>query len=411
MDHEGGRGPALLSRLSRRINGGRWIPEIDGLRFLAIVLVLLSHAVVASNLAAGRAVVQGPFGSGSSPGHLDWLLAVAAHGTTGVLLFFVVSGFVLGLPFIRNQRAGHGPMPLWPYFRRRITRIEPPYLLVMTVLFVGATLAGSHVGLGRYVASVTYMYGTYYGTDSILNSVAWSLEVEVQFYVLVPALALLLCAGLPIRRRTKIVGVVLLASVLNAAGVIVAYPSVFTTIQYFLLGWLLADVYVDSWDETPTPARRWDLVGAVALAAVLGIALLPANLFRSLAPWLLFTICYAAFRSVGLRRALSNRWIATIGGMCYSIYLVHYPLFVLMGRHLPVAHLQPDLAFAVTCAVLLPIGLLVSAVFFVLVERPCMDPAWAERALARVRRAIAARPAGDAVVVVIPDLEDVGVPR
>jgi peptidoglycan/LPS O-acetylase OafA/YrhL len=90
---------------------------------------------------------------------------------------------------------------------------------------------------------------------------------------------------------------------------------------------------------------------------------------------------------------------------------VHYPLFVLMGRHLPVAHLQPDLAFVVTCAVLLPIGLLASAVFFVLVERPCMDPAWPERARARVRHAIAARPPGDAVVVVIPDLEDVGIPR
>jgi peptidoglycan/LPS O-acetylase OafA/YrhL len=408
MDHEGGRGRALLSRLSRRTSGGRWIPEIDGLRFLAIALVLLSHAVVASNLAAGRAVVQAPFGSGSSPGRLGWFLAVAAHGTTGVLLFFMVSGFVLALPFVRAQRADHGPMPLWPYFRRRITRIEPPYVLVMTVLFVGASLAGTHVGVGRYVASLTYMYGTYYGTDSILNSVAWSLEVEVQFYVLVPALALLLCAGLPIRRRTKIVALALLASGLNAAGVIVAYPSVFTTIQYFLMGWLLADVYVDSWRETPTPGRRWDIVGAVALAAVLGIGLLPATLFRSLAPWLLFTICYSVFRSVGLRRALSNRWIATIGGMCYSIYLVHYPIFVLLGRHLPVEDLQPDLAFAVTCALLLPIGLLASAVFFVLVERPCMDPAWPEHARARVRRAIRARPATDAAVVVIPDLEDVG---
>jgi peptidoglycan/LPS O-acetylase OafA/YrhL len=105
---------------------------------------------------------------------------------------------------------------------------------------------------------------------------------------------------------------------------------------------------------------------------------------------------------------LSNRWIATIGGMCYSIYLVHYPIFVLLGRHLPVEDLQPDLAFAVTCALLLPIGLLASAVFFVLVERPCMDPAWPEHARARVRRAIRARPATDAAVVVIPDLEDVG---
>jgi peptidoglycan/LPS O-acetylase OafA/YrhL len=253
------------------------------------------------------------------------------------------------------------------------------------------------------------MCGTYYGTDSVLNSVAWSLEVEVQFYVLVPALALLLCAGLPIRRRTKIVGLAVFASALNATGVIVAYPSIFTTIQYFVLGWLLADIYVDGWNETPTPARRWDLVGAVALVAALGISLVPANLFRSLAPWLLFTICYSVFRSVGLRRVLSNRWVATIGGMCYSIYLVHYPIFVLLGRHLPGARLHPDLTFAVACALLLPIGLLASAVFFVLVERPCMDPAWPERARAWMRRALTALPFGDAPVVVLPDMEEVGV--
>jgi peptidoglycan/LPS O-acetylase OafA/YrhL len=408
MHREGGRGPALLSRLSRRTSGGRWIPEIDGLRFLAIALVLLSHVVVASDIAAGRSVVQAPFGSGSSPGRLDWFLTVAAQGTTGVLLFFMVSGFVLGLPFIRNQRSGGGSMPLWPYFRRRITRIEPPYLLVMTVLFVCATLAGAHVGLGRYLASVTYMYGTYYGTDSILNSVAWSLEVEVQFYVVVPALALLLCVGLPMQRRAKILALAVLMSAVNASGVITAYPFLLTTIQYFLLGWLLADIYVDGWHETPSPGRRWDVVGVLALAAVLGIALLHPALGRALAPWLLFTLCYAFFRSIDLRRALSNRWLATIGGMCYSIYLVHYPIFILLGSHLrSIGRLQPDLAFAATCLILLPIGLVASAVFFVLVERPCMDPAWPDRLRDRLRRPA---PLVEEIVV-IPDLEEVTVGR
>jgi peptidoglycan/LPS O-acetylase OafA/YrhL len=402
MIHEGGRGPALLSRLSRRTSGGRWIPEIDGLRFVAIAVVLLSHVVIASNLGAGRVVVQPPFGSGSSPGHLDPFLAIAAHGTTGVLLFFVVSGFVLALPFIRNRRAGNAPLPLWPYFRRRIMRIEPPYLLVITALFIGATLAGAHVGWGRYLASITYMYGTYYGTDSILNSVAWSLEVEVQFYVLVPALALLLCVGLRKSRRMKIVGLALFASACNASGVMVAYPSVFTTIQYFLLGWLLADIYVEDWGETPLAAPAWDVVGALALVAMFGIALLPANLFRAVAPWVLFLVCCAAFRSVGLRRALSNRWIATIGGMCYSIYLVHYPLFVLLGRHLPLADVQPDVACVIAAVVLVPAALFASAVFFVLVERPTMDPAWP----GRLRRAIASRPAADEVVV-IPEVDEV----
>jgi peptidoglycan/LPS O-acetylase OafA/YrhL len=327
-----------------------------------------------------------------------------------VLLFFMVSGFVLGLPFVRNRRAGGGPVALWPYFRRRITRIEPPYLLVMTLLFVGATIAGAHVGLGRFVASVTYMYGSYYGSDPVLNSVAWSLEVEVQFYVLVPALALVLCVGLPRRRRMRIVGLAVLATVLNTAGLVVAYASVFSTIQFFLLGWLLADIYVDTWDEAPEPGRRWDLVGAVGLALTLGLAFLPA-VARPLTPWLLFFTCYAIFRSVALRGTLSNRWIATIGGMCYSIYLVHYPLFILLSRHLGwVAPLQPDIALALACAVVIPAGLVAGTIFFVLVERPCMDPAWPERARNRLHGTVRPVAQSDALVV-IPDIEEVPVPR
>ena len=57
-------------------------------------------------------------------------------------------------------------MPLWPYFRRRITRIEPPYLLVMAFLFVTGSLAGTQVGFGHFLASLTYMHGAYYGATA-----------------------------------------------------------------------------------------------------------------------------------------------------------------------------------------------------------------------------------------------------
>lgn len=396
----------LLSRLSRRTSGGRWIPEIDGLRFLAIALVLADHVAVALNVATGLSVVEPPFGSATQSSHPSLLSSFIGGGSVGVLLFFMVSGFVLALPFIRNQRAGGAPKPLWPYFRRRITRIEPPYLIVMTFLFVTASLAGTQVGFGHFLASLTYMHGAYYGADTPVNSVAWSLEIEVQFYVLVPALALLLCAGGRSVRRWRIVLLAAMASAFHAAGIVTAFAFLGSSIQFFLLGWLLADVYVADWGEQPRSGYRGDVLGWASLVAiVIGLAFVPATLGHAIVPWLVFACGYAAFRSVGLRRALSNRWVATVGGMCYSIYLIHYALFISMSRYLrPLRGLPSPVALLAACLVLIPLALAAGAAFFVLVERPCMDPAWPERV--RVRFARTTERSQTDRVVVIPEAVD-----
>jgi peptidoglycan/LPS O-acetylase OafA/YrhL len=400
------RGDALLSRLSRRTTGGRWIPEIDGLRFVAIALVLADHATVALSLATHAILVEGPFGSASEPARLAPVAAILRRGSVGVLVFFMVSGFVLALPFVRSRASGGHPVDLGRYLRRRVTRIEPPYVITMTVLFVAASLAGSPVGLGHYVASLGYLHGAYFGTDSPLNGVAWSLEIEVQFYVAVPALALLVCAGGRILRRSRIILIVALAIVSQMFGFLTAHTFLGSSIQFFLLGWLLADLYITDWTEAPRPARIWDLVGFATVPLLLvGLATVPPPVEHVLTPWLVFALGYSALRSISFRRVLSNRWIATIGGMCYSIYLVHYALFVMVQRFLgPVGRLPASVAPVVSLLVLVPSAVVVGAVFFVLVERPCMDPHWLDRAIGRIRDAGTHRPRpDDGLTVVIPD--------
>ena len=230
----------------------------------------------------------------------------------------------------------------------------------------------------------------------------------MQFYLLVPALALLLCVGRRGVRRRRILVLALAAVALQVLGLITAYTFLGSSIQFFLLGWLLADIYLVDWREAPTPARIWDVVaGAALLALVVGLAEVGTQTQHALAPWLVFALGYAAFRGTGARRLLSNPWIATIGGMCYSIYLVHYPLFVLMSRPLtPVGYLPTDAGLILAFVVLVPVALLVGATFFVLVERPCMDPAWPER-LARRLRATRRSAAIDDGPIRIPDLEQV----
>src|SRR4051812_49366863 len=109
----------LERRLSRRTTSGRIIREIDGLRFVAITFVVLFHL--------GGLVKAHAAGGTSS------LLRVVNTGGYGVQLFFVVSGFVLSLPFAAHRLRNGRVVSLRAYFLRRLTRLEPPYIVVMAV--------------------------------------------------------------------------------------------------------------------------------------------------------------------------------------------------------------------------------------------------------------------------------------
>src|SRR4051812_39015821 len=100
-----------LSGFRRITTTGEYIPEIDGLRFIAITCVVFLHL----------GTYVGNFG------HPD--IGIFSIGGKGVELFFVISGFVLATPFVRYRLAGGKPVRLKPYFLRRLTRLEPPYLL------------------------------------------------------------------------------------------------------------------------------------------------------------------------------------------------------------------------------------------------------------------------------------------
>src|SRR5436309_2277092 len=117
--------PKLADRLSRRTSSGRYMPEVDGVRFLAIGIVLAVHVVAVAGLSSGRLAIVPPFGpiiagSARDPGLLTFL----QYGHIGVFLFFILSGFVLALPFIRWRVMGAKPVALSTYFLRRLTRID-----------------------------------------------------------------------------------------------------------------------------------------------------------------------------------------------------------------------------------------------------------------------------------------------
>lgn len=417
------RSRPLSERLRRRTASGRYLPEVDGLRFLAIVPVVFQH--LAERVARE---VGDRSGTTIQP---ESFLAFVPRGGVGVSLFFVISGFIICLPYSAKAHDRPDQAPPLGYRRylfRRVTRLEPPYLLVMFAIFAGVGLLGA-VGIdsitkqGNFAesdvslpasmaASSVYMFGLIFHDKPRLNPPAWSLEIEFQFYLIAP---LLIAAFLWVGRRlwglaAELVALVLMVLALRGAAALVlpdaARPFVVTSfVEYFVLGFALSRIYVAGYLRHPTFRRLATptFLAGVALVVVAndGRTVFAGDVTRTVAILAGFAAVFAGSLGGGLGGWLTSRkWVSVIGGMCYSIYLIHLMLMSVgapvLGRVLPIDDMAT--AFVVYGLLLVPPVLAVCAVFFVLVEKPCMDPAWPRRfwnatfARGRVTAAERARP-------------------
>src|SRR5438270_6973096 len=152
----------ILARFSRETTSGRFIPEMDGLRFVAIAMVVLFH--LNGYLTAKAVSPQYAFTARS-----DWITQVALVGFRGVELFFVISGFILGLPFAAHHIAGAPRVSLSKYYLRRLTRLEPPYfvtIFILLLLAIAIQRKAVTALLPHLIASLCYMHNLIYARPS-----------------------------------------------------------------------------------------------------------------------------------------------------------------------------------------------------------------------------------------------------
>jgi peptidoglycan/LPS O-acetylase OafA/YrhL len=361
----------FLVPYQRITSSGRFIPEVDGLRFLAIFSVFIFHL-------AGDVLRHSPNG----PPQGSLVFAVTQILSIGVPIFFVISGFILGTPFAAAHLQQKPPVPLKKYFIRRLTRLEPPYMLSLLLFFVLKIAAGKGGAvelLPNLTASIFYVHNLVYGMPSAINFVAWSLEIEIQFYLIAPLIGIVFAI-----RQNSMRRLVLTALILISSGVsILVEPdpalklSLLGYAQYFLAGFALAELYLSGGDLRQHN-WQWDVVSLVGWTVLLGMLVNGAAWSVWLFPWLMLLLCVASFHGFWMNRFVTNPWITTVGGMCYSIYLLHNYIIATLGRltERVLASTPFTERLMVQFVLMTPFVLLVCGLYFRLIERPCMRPNW-----------------------------------
>ncbi len=351
---------ALAARPAPRTHARAYRPDIDGLRAVAVLAVLLFHC-----------------GVPGFPG-----------GYVGVDVFFVISGFL-----ITGQLAGDieaGRMSIGRFYDRRIRRIVPALFVTLVVTAVASAvlllpsyLLAMSSALLAASASVSNIYfwrvaGDYFAPTAAFRPLlhTWSLSVEEQFYLFVP-MVMMVCAR-PLRRRWVLLfaPLCLTSFALSVFATTVApVPNFYllpTRAWEFGLGALVA--------TTPLPAitQRW--AAETVAAAALALLLLPVFLFNSAtqfpglnALWpcvgtaLLIHVGRTARPAV--TAFLGARPCVAVGLISYSLYLVHWPIVSLM-RYRAVAALNGGQIAGVLLA-----SLVLATLMWRYVEQPFRRPA------------------------------------
>ena len=306
-----------------------FVPHIQGLRAVAVLLVVVYH----------------------------FWPARLTGGFIGVDVFFVISGFLITGQLTR-ELASRSKIDLPAFWAKRIRRLIPAslFVLVACALFVAfiMPIAYLHESLRDIAASALYWQNWNLAASSV-NYLAssghtiaehyWSLSVEEQFYVVWP---LLLLGGLALgtkfavrRRWTFLVITVLFIGLLSFASSVwftsvdpaQAYFVLFTRMWEFVVGAVLVLF------PSLRLAGRWqnNLLGITGLALVVGSALLlngetPFPGWIALIPVLgtaaILGMSPEASR-LGVARVLSTRPFRFLGDISYSLYLWHWPLIVI----------------------------------------------------------------------------------
>lgn len=324
---------------------GSRIAALDGLRGVAILIVVGSHAV-----------------TGLFP------------GTLGVTLFFFISGFIITQLLLDSDSDR-----LAPFYVRRFFRLAPTLLTYIAVCCLCLTLLGGRVSVSDVLASVFY-YANYHDFSMPALKVTWSLAVEEHFYILYPVVLISL------RHRTDRLQAVLITCLVVCllwrfalVGIGVhefrTQKGTDTRLDSLAYGCLLSVLFHRAPQVEKCrrfleilSGRRALLIGGLLLLGSLAIR---DNVFRqtlrftlqgmSFAP-LFCALFWSKSAPALITRTLESRSLTYIGAVSYSLYLYH-ELGLMFSNHFVVNKVANSVSA-------LAIGFAATLISYYLVETP-----------------------------------------
>jgi peptidoglycan/LPS O-acetylase OafA/YrhL len=267
--------------------------DLDGLRAIAVGLVILTHA------------------------HWPW---TNNGGDMGVTAFFVLSGFLITTILV-GQRERTGRIAILAFYRRRFIRLAPALLglLAFTLVF-GLTIGWPsqwQIGLASCLAYVSnWIQVANVNIDPLGHT--WSLAIEEQYYLVWPALIVLLRGRL---LTVAVLGIVIASAVRVVATGPFEYFSTVTRADAILVGAVVALIR-PSWHPAIAIAGLVGLVGVALVDPVHDLAI-PAAMVATVA------VIGGRFEPLAA--------LAPIGLRAYSLYLWNWPMTLLFGSMGPLA--------------------------------------------------------------------------
>lgn len=319
--------------LKSGLRGGTpYLYELECLRGLAIVMVFAFHAY---GISLGGDIREHSI-----------IASFVVSGNSGVTLFFVLSGFLLSLPWLNFLQGNTDSAPnTFNFYRSRFLRIIPLYYLavLVSVLATGKVTAGASAAMFSFIGFDIFPYSV----------VWWTLATEVQFYLLLPILFMAWSHSKLTRAVLLLVFCVwaysyvtlVLLNGLPAKSMTYFYTkSLFGRFPAFLIGILAAVLFLNlkrrAGVGSPKKSLRFiSMVMSICFIFVLGVVLQKSAIMGDAEAekfwhirhayeallWAALMLTLILGKPIG-SILLTNRAMAITGKISYSLYLIHVPI-------------------------------------------------------------------------------------